>query len=56
MIGQATGGVMTLQALGSQEEPRTLPGGFADQVGAMQACIAMLAGLIAAKTPVRANR
>ena len=49
VIGQATGGVMTLQALGPEEEPRTLPGGFADQVGAMQACIAMLAGLIAAK-------
>ncbi len=49
VIGQATGGVMTLQALGDDDEPRTLPGGFADQVGAMQACIAMLAGLIAAK-------
>ena len=52
VIGQATGGVMTLQALeeqGDNAEPRTLPGGFADQVGAMQACIAMLAGLIAAK-------
>lgn len=49
VIGQATGGVMTLQALGEAAEPRTLPGGFADQVGAMQACIAMLAGLIAAK-------
>ena len=49
IIGQATGGVMTLQALGSDAEPRALPGGFADQVGAMQACIAMLAGLIAAK-------
>ena len=52
VIGQATGGVMTLQALeehGDAAEPRTLPGGFADQVGAMQACIAMLAGLIAAK-------
>ena len=49
IIGQATGGVMTLQALGSDAEPRTLPGGFADQVGAMQACIAMLAGLLAAK-------
>ncbi len=49
VIGQATGGVMTLQALGPQAEPRTLPGGFADQVGAMQACIAMLAGLLAAQ-------
>lgn len=49
IIGQATGGVMTLQALGAEAEPRTLPGGFADQVGAMQACIAMLAGLIAAR-------
>ncbi|MXX80032.1 MAG: CoA transferase [Chloroflexi bacterium] len=49
VIGQATGGVMSLQALGDDAEPRTLPGGFADQVGAMQACIAMLAGLIAAK-------
>ena len=49
VIGQATGGVMALQALGAEAEPRTLPGGFADQVGAMQACIAMLAGLIAAK-------
>ncbi len=49
VIGQATGGVMSLQALGDEAEPRTLPGGFADQVGAMQACIAMLAGLIAAK-------
>ena len=52
VIGQATGGVMTLQALaedGDAAEPRTLPGGFADQVGAMQACIAMLAGLLAAK-------
>ncbi len=52
VIGQATGGVMALQALeeqGRHAEPRTLPGGFADQVGAMQACIAMLAGLIAAK-------
>ena len=51
IIGQATGGVMTLQALeehGADAEPRTLPGGFADQVGAMQACIAMLAGLLAA--------
>ena len=48
VIGQATGGVMSLQALGDDAEPRTLPGGFADQVGAMQACIAMLAGLIAA--------
>ncbi len=49
VIGQATGGVMSLQALGDDAEPRTLPGGFADQIGAMQACIAMLAGLIAAK-------
>ena len=47
VIGQATGGVMSLQALGAAEEPRTLPGGFADQVGAMQACVAMLAGLLA---------
>ena len=47
VIGQATGGVMALQALGESEEPRTLPGGFADQVGAMQACVAMLAGLVA---------
>ena len=47
IIGQATGGVMTLQALGGDAEPRTLPGGFADQVGAMQACVAMLAGLLA---------
>lgn len=47
VIGQATGGVMALQALGEAEEPRTLPGGFADQVGAMQACVAMLAGLVA---------
>ncbi len=49
VIGQATGGVMSLQALGDEAEPRTLPGGFADQVGAMQACIAMLAALIEAK-------
>ena len=49
VIGQATGGVMTLQALGEEAEPRTLPGGFADQVGAMQACIGLLAALIAAK-------
>ncbi len=49
VIGQATGGVMTLQALGPDAEPRTLPGGFADQVGAMQACIALLAAMIAAK-------
>ena len=49
VIGQATGGVMSLQALGDDAEPRTLPGGFADQVGAMQACIAMLAGLLSAR-------
>lgn len=56
VIGQATGGVMTLQALGPEAEPRTLPGGFADQVGAMQACIAMLAGLISAKDSGRGQQ
>ena len=47
VIGQATGGVMTLHAAAAQAEPVTLPGGFADQVGAMQACVAMLAALLA---------
>ena len=56
VIGQATGGVMTLQALADDAEPRTLPGGFADQVGAMQACVAMLAGLIAAKDSGRGQQ
>ncbi len=56
VIGQATGGVMALQALGDDTEPRTLPGGFADQVGAMQACIAMLAGIIAAKDSGRGQQ
>ena len=46
VIGQATGGVMTLHAASGEAEPVTLPGGFADQVGAMQACVAMLAGLL----------
>ena len=46
VIGQAMGGVMTLHAAGAQTEPVTLPGGFADQVGAMQACVAMLAALL----------
>ena len=46
VIGQATGGVMTLHAANAEAEPVTLPGGFADQVGAMQACVAMLAALL----------
>ena len=46
VIGQATGGVMTLHAANTEAEPVTLPGGFADQVGAMQACVAMLAALL----------
>ena len=46
VIGQATGGVMTLHAASAEAEPVTLPGGFADQVGAMQACVAMLAALL----------
>ena len=46
VIGQATGGVMTLHAANADAEPVTLPGGFADQVGAMQACVAMLAALL----------
>ncbi len=46
VIGQAMGGVMTLHAAGAEAEPVTLPGGFADQVGAMQACVAMLAALL----------
>lgn len=47
VIGQAMGGVMALHAASGEAEPVTLPGGFADQVGAMQACVAMLAALIA---------
>ena len=46
VIGQATGGVMALHAASAEAEPVTLPGGFADQVGAMQACVAMLAALL----------
>ncbi len=46
VIGQAMGGVMTLHAAGAEAEPVTLPGGFADQVGAMQACVALLAALL----------
>ena len=46
VIGQAMGGVMTLHAAGAGAEPVTLPGGFADQVGAMQACVALLAALL----------
>ena len=46
VIGQAMGGVMTLHAAGAEAEPVTLPGGFADQVGAMQACVAILAALL----------
>ena len=56
IIGQATGGVMALQALSDEDEPRTLPGGFADQIGAMQACIAMLAGIVAAKDSGRGQQ
>ena len=47
IIGQAMGGVMTLQASGPDAEPHTLPGGFADQVGGMQLCIAILSAIIA---------
>ncbi len=43
IIAQAMGGVMTLQKRDPAGEPLTLPGGFADQVGAMQACVAALA-------------
>ncbi len=46
---------MSLQVLADDAEPRTLPGSFADQVCAMQACIAMLAVLIAAKNSGAAN-
>lgn len=47
VIGQATGGVMRLQSRDAEAEPVTMPGGFADQVGAMQLCVAVLAALLA---------
>ncbi len=47
VTGQAMGGLMTLLSRGADAEPTTLPGGFADQVGAMQACVAVLAALLA---------
>ena len=56
VIGQATGGVMTLHAANAEAEPVTLPGGFADQVGAMQACVAMLAALLERERNGRAAR
>ncbi len=47
VIGQAMSGVMTLNQRGAEAEPLTLPGGFADQIGGMQACIATLAAIVA---------
>ena len=47
VIGQAMGGVMILQSHGPDDEPRTLPGGFADQIGGMQLCVAVLGALVA---------
>jgi crotonobetainyl-CoA:carnitine CoA-transferase CaiB-like acyl-CoA transferase len=47
VIGQAMGGVMVVQALGPDEEPRTIPGGSADQIGGTQLCVAILSALIA---------
>ncbi|OAI44026.1 hypothetical protein AYO38_10140 [bacterium SCGC AG-212-C10] len=46
IIGQAMGGVMTMQALGPDDEPRTLPGGSADQIGGTQLCVAVLSAII----------
>jgi CoA:oxalate CoA-transferase len=47
VIGQAMGGVMTLQAPDGEAEPVTMPGGFADQIGAMQLCVGVLSALLA---------
>ena len=47
VIGQAMGGVMTLQSRGGEAEPVTMPGGFADQIGAMQLCVGVLSALLA---------